>query len=164
MGRRPLEICQFFQCGDGLYTLASDVYGRQILTYKDDPLAETVNHCGTLKTTIGIMVFFSFILLKPGNNYWPVWFQEHFWRPFYIYVVLIWLLIICISCLISLSNWFCFSYLMSNCTKLYQESRTSRHTTHPPDNHDVICQYNICKKHYTRTASNNTSRGESLFF
>ena len=69
MGLMSLEICEFSQCGDGLYTLASDVYGRQILTYKDDPLAGTVNHCGTLKTTIGRMVFFSFILLKAGNNY-----------------------------------------------------------------------------------------------
>ena len=38
MGLRPLEIFQFFQCGDRLYTSESDVYGRQILTIKVKPL------------------------------------------------------------------------------------------------------------------------------
>ena len=37
MGLRPLEIFSFFQCGDRLYTSESDVYRRQILTYKDVP-------------------------------------------------------------------------------------------------------------------------------
>ena len=32
----------FFQCGDRLYTSESDVYRRQILTYKDDPRAGRV--------------------------------------------------------------------------------------------------------------------------
>ena len=30
----------FIQCGDRLYTSESDVYRRQILTYKDGPRAE----------------------------------------------------------------------------------------------------------------------------
>ena len=33
----------FFQCGDRLYTSESDVYRRQILTYKDGPRTEGVN-------------------------------------------------------------------------------------------------------------------------
>ena len=37
---RPLEICHFFQRGDRLYTSESDVYRRQILTYKDGPSTE----------------------------------------------------------------------------------------------------------------------------
>ena len=43
MGLRSLEIFYFFQRGDRLYTSESDVYRRQILTYKDDPRAERVN-------------------------------------------------------------------------------------------------------------------------
>ena len=42
MGLRPLEIFQFFQCEDRLDTSESDVYRRQILTYKDGPRAERV--------------------------------------------------------------------------------------------------------------------------
>ena len=34
--------CLFFQCGDRLYASESDVYRRQILTYKDGPRAERV--------------------------------------------------------------------------------------------------------------------------
>ena len=37
MGLGQLEILSFFQCGDRLYTSESDVYRRQILTYKDVP-------------------------------------------------------------------------------------------------------------------------------
>ena len=44
MGPRPLEIFSFFQRGDLLYTLESDVYRRQILTYKDDSRAERVKY------------------------------------------------------------------------------------------------------------------------
>ena len=43
MGLRPLEICLLLQRGDRLYTSESDVYRRQILTYKVDPRAERVN-------------------------------------------------------------------------------------------------------------------------
>ena len=43
MGVWPLEIFQLFQCGDRLYTSESDVYRRQILTYKDGTRAERVN-------------------------------------------------------------------------------------------------------------------------
>ena len=43
MGLRPLEIFYFFQRGDRLYTSESDVYRRQIMTYKDGPRAERVN-------------------------------------------------------------------------------------------------------------------------
>ena len=39
----PLEIFEFVQRGDRLYTSESDVYGRQILTYKDGSRAERVN-------------------------------------------------------------------------------------------------------------------------
>ena len=43
MGLRPLEICCFFSAGTVLiYTSESDVYRRQILTYKDGPRAERV--------------------------------------------------------------------------------------------------------------------------
>ena len=42
MGLRPLEIFKFFQRGDRLYTSESDVYRRQILTYKDGPHTERV--------------------------------------------------------------------------------------------------------------------------
>ena len=40
MGLRPLEIFQFFQCGDRFYTSESAAYRRQILTYKDGPRAQ----------------------------------------------------------------------------------------------------------------------------
>ena len=40
MGPRPLEIFAFFHYGDSLYTSESDVYRRQILTYKDGPRTE----------------------------------------------------------------------------------------------------------------------------
>ena len=49
MSLRPLIICNFFQCGDRLYTSESDVYRRQILTYKDGPRAERVNTVPALK-------------------------------------------------------------------------------------------------------------------
>ena len=42
MRLRPLEGFQFFQRGDRLYTSESDVYRRQILTYKDGPRTERV--------------------------------------------------------------------------------------------------------------------------
>ena len=42
MGLRPLEIFQFFQCGDRLYMSRSDVHRRQNLTFKDGPHAEKV--------------------------------------------------------------------------------------------------------------------------
>ena len=35
MGLEPLEIFKFLQRGDRLYTSESDVYKRQIPTYKD---------------------------------------------------------------------------------------------------------------------------------
>ena len=47
MGLRPLFY--FFQCGDRLYTSESDVYRRQILSYKDGPRAERVK---THKTSL----------------------------------------------------------------------------------------------------------------
>ena len=40
MGLRPLLCLYFLQCGDRLYTSESDVYRRQILTYKDGPRTE----------------------------------------------------------------------------------------------------------------------------
>ena len=42
MGLRPLEqlLFKLLQCGDRLYTSESDVYRRQIMTYKDGPRAE----------------------------------------------------------------------------------------------------------------------------
>ena len=40
MGLRSLEMLLFFQCGDRFYTSESDVYRRQILTYKDGPCTE----------------------------------------------------------------------------------------------------------------------------
>ena len=56
MGLRPFKIFYFsagtvfirqnltsnFQCGDRFYTSESDVYRRQILTYKDGPRTEGV--------------------------------------------------------------------------------------------------------------------------
>ena len=39
MGPQPLEIFLLLQCGDLLYTSESDVFRRQILTYKDSPRA-----------------------------------------------------------------------------------------------------------------------------
>ena len=42
MSLRPLEICQFFQREYRLHTSDSDVYRRQILTYKDGSRAERV--------------------------------------------------------------------------------------------------------------------------
>ena len=47
MGRRPLEIFVFFPHRDRIYTSESDVYRRQILTYKDGPRTERVNPCPT---------------------------------------------------------------------------------------------------------------------
>ena len=44
MGLRPLEIFYYFQCRDRLYTSESDVYRRQILTYKDGPRTERVKY------------------------------------------------------------------------------------------------------------------------
>ena len=44
MSVQPLEILKFFQGGGRLYTSESDVYRRQILTYKDDPRAERLVH------------------------------------------------------------------------------------------------------------------------
>ena len=35
---RPLQIVHFLQCGDRLKTLESDIYRRQIMTTKVDPL------------------------------------------------------------------------------------------------------------------------------
>ena len=37
---RPLQIVIFLKCGDRLKTLESDVYRRQIMTTKVDPLVE----------------------------------------------------------------------------------------------------------------------------
>ena len=37
------QTSQFFQCGDRLYSSESDVYRRQILTYKEGPRTERVN-------------------------------------------------------------------------------------------------------------------------
>ena len=45
MGLRPLEIFEFFQCGDRLYSPESDVYRRQIVTYKDGRSAKRVTSC-----------------------------------------------------------------------------------------------------------------------
>ena len=42
MGLRPIEIFLIFQRWDHLYTSESDVYRRQILTYKEGPGAERV--------------------------------------------------------------------------------------------------------------------------
>ena len=42
MGPRPLEIFLLLQCGDRLYKSESDVYRRQILTYKDGPRTEII--------------------------------------------------------------------------------------------------------------------------
>ena len=47
MGQQPLKIFAFFQRGDDFYTSESDVYRRQILTYKDGPRTERVNILGT---------------------------------------------------------------------------------------------------------------------
>ena len=43
MGVRDYKDFVFFQRGDRLQPSESDVYRRQILTYKDGPLAERVN-------------------------------------------------------------------------------------------------------------------------
>ena len=55
MRLRPLIIFEFFQCGDRLFTSESDVYRRQILTYKGSPHAERVKtymaYCQRDKTT-----------------------------------------------------------------------------------------------------------------
>ena len=40
----PFEIFYFFKCGDRPYTSESDVYRRQIQTYKDDPRAARFKH------------------------------------------------------------------------------------------------------------------------
>ena len=58
MDLRPLEIILFFQRGSHLYTSESDVYRRQIPTYKDGPRAVRVKN--TLKTMI------LYIYRKPG--------------------------------------------------------------------------------------------------
>ena len=42
MGLRPLEMFEFFQCGDRLYSPESDVYRRQIVTYKNGRSAKRV--------------------------------------------------------------------------------------------------------------------------
>ena len=39
----PGSLKCFLLCGDRLYTSESDVYRRQILTYKDNPRTESVN-------------------------------------------------------------------------------------------------------------------------
>ena len=59
MSPRPLEIFSIFQRGDRLYTSESDVYRRQILTYKDDPLAEG------LTMMAGVITAFN----PKGNSY-----------------------------------------------------------------------------------------------
>ena len=51
MGLPPLEIYIFFLCGDRLYTSESDVCGRHILTYKDDPRTGRVKY--SLEEEIG---------------------------------------------------------------------------------------------------------------
>ena len=43
MSPRPLVIFKFYQRGDCLNTSESDVYRRQILTYKDGPRTERVS-------------------------------------------------------------------------------------------------------------------------
>ena len=42
MGLHVVEIFYFLHCGDRLYTSECDICGRQILTYKNGPRAETV--------------------------------------------------------------------------------------------------------------------------
>ena len=49
---RSLEIFYFFPCGDRLYTPESDVYRRQILTYKDGPRTERVKWSEPLKKEV----------------------------------------------------------------------------------------------------------------
>ena len=44
MGLRPLDIFYSFSDGDRLWTSESDVFKRYILTSKDGPRAESVNH------------------------------------------------------------------------------------------------------------------------
>ena len=44
MGVRPLEFFLILQREERLYTSESDVYRRQILTYKVDPRAVRVNN------------------------------------------------------------------------------------------------------------------------
>ena len=52
---RPLEIFQFFQCGDRVYTSESDVCRRQILTYKDGPRTERFNNSySVIETTVPV--------------------------------------------------------------------------------------------------------------
>ena len=68
IGLWPLEIFQFFQFGDRLYTSESDVYRRQILTYnkhqiltyKDDPCAERVKQSNS-HTKIAIFMVDEFL-------------------------------------------------------------------------------------------------------
>ena len=58
MGLQPLYIFKLFQRGDRLYTSESDVYRRQILTYKDGPRAARVNKTVNIKTRdVQIMLF-----------------------------------------------------------------------------------------------------------
>ena len=52
MGLRPVEIFQFFLYGDRLYTWESDVYRRQIPTYKDGPRTERVKFFAYKSITI----------------------------------------------------------------------------------------------------------------
>ena len=47
-----------FHCGDRLYTSESDVYRRQILTYKDGPCADMVKHMAILFVIICIFISF----------------------------------------------------------------------------------------------------------
>ena len=63
MGVWPLEIFQFFQRGDRLYT---SVCRRQILMYKDDPRAERVKQTLLLVVTLSTHTFYTFVftLLK----------------------------------------------------------------------------------------------------
>ena len=66
-GLRILEIFQFFQRGDRLYTSESDVYRRRILMYKDGPHAERV------KTLIRVILIISTMI---GYSHKPISYQH----------------------------------------------------------------------------------------
>ena len=66
-GLRTLEIFQFFQRGDRLYTSESDVYRRRILMYKDGPHAERV------KTLIRVILIISTMI---GYSHKPISYQH----------------------------------------------------------------------------------------
>ena len=63
-----LEIFQFFQCGDRLYTPESDVSIRQILTYGDGPRTEKVNVCMMSTQGLKLNIINSYHTNRPNSQ------------------------------------------------------------------------------------------------